>query len=140
MVSLSLDWASAMAFRNSEGSPAITLHSSTPGVTSPPQALAYAVMGCMGMDVVHVLEKGRHRIDALRIRFDGVRAGTPPRRFTHMGLTFEVTTSAPAAVVDRAIALSREKYCSVWHTIRPDVELVTNFVVHPVGDAPIPRA
>jgi putative redox protein len=109
-------------------------------MTSPPQALAYAVMGCMGMDVVHVLEKGRHRIDAFRIRFDGARAGDPPRRFTHMSLTFDVTTSAPAAVVDRAIALSREKYCSVWHTIRPDVELVTTCVVHPLGGAPVPHA
>ena len=47
MVKLSLDWHGDMKFSNSEGSPAIQLHSSTPGVASPPQALAYGVMACM---------------------------------------------------------------------------------------------
>ena len=58
MASLSLDWIGDLKFKNSDGSPEIELHSSTPGVTSPTQALAYAVMACMGMDVVHVLQKG----------------------------------------------------------------------------------
>ena len=40
MVNLSLDWKGDLKFVNSPGSPAIELHSSTPGVASPPQALA----------------------------------------------------------------------------------------------------
>jgi uncharacterized OsmC-like protein len=35
----------------------------------------------------------------------------------------------PDHVIERAIELSRTKYCSVWNTIRPDVELRTSFVV-----------
>lgn len=124
-----------MTFASSEGSPAITLHSSTPGVTSPPQALAYAVMGCMAMDVVHVLEKGRHRLSAFTVRFEGERAHETPRRFVSMAITFELTTSASAQVVERAITLSRDKYCSVWHTIRPDVHLVTEHRIHAIDPA-----
>ena len=42
MVSLSLDWLGDLSFKNSAGSPAIELRSSSPGFTSPPQALAYS--------------------------------------------------------------------------------------------------
>jgi putative redox protein len=124
-VSLSLDWQGDLRFASSAGSPAIQLHSSTHGVSSPPQALAYAVMACMGMDVVHVLQKGRHDLRALTIRFEGERAEDHPRRFVRMRLVFVVTGSIERHVIERAIGLSREKYCSVWHTIRSDVELET---------------
>jgi putative redox protein len=130
MVSLSLDWQGDLKFASSPGSPAIELHSSTPGVSSPPQALAYAVMACMAMDVVHVLEKGRYELRALTVRFEGERAAEHPRRYLAMTLHFDATTSAPLHVVERAIELSRTKYCSVWNTIRPDVTLTTTFAVH----------
>ena len=129
-VSLSLDWSGALSFRNGQGSPAIELHSGIPGATSPPQALAYAVMACMAMDVVAIIRKGRHDLRAMRVRFEGVRADTHPRRYVSMDLRFEITGVVPDHVVTRAIALSREKYCSVWNSIRPDVVLTTSFSVH----------
>lgn len=130
---LSLDWLGALQFRNSEGSPAIELHSSTPGVTSPTQALAYAVMGCMAMDIAYVIEKGRNRLEKFSVRFVGERAKEHPRRFEKMHLHFDLTADVTAHVVERAIELSRTKYCSVWNTIRPDVEFVTTFEIRPVG-------
>ncbi len=128
-VSLSLDWQGDMKFVNGPDSPAIELHSSTPGVSSPPQALAYAVMACMAMDVVHVIQKGRHPLTGLSVGFEGQRAEDHPRRFVSMSLAFRVIGDVPDHVVERAIELSRTKYCSVWNTIRPDVELETSFFV-----------
>jgi putative redox protein len=107
----------------------MTLASSTPGVPSPVDALGYAIMGCMAMDVVHVVTKGRHRLDAMTVRLDGRRAPEPPRRFVSLALAFDLTTTAPPRVVERAIQMSRDKYCSVWHTIRPDVPLTTSFTL-----------
>lgn len=130
MVSLSLDWHGDLKFANSAGSPAIELHSSTPGVSSPPQALAYAVMACMAMDVVHVIQKGRHPLQALAVTFEGERAGEHPRRFVRMALDFQITGQIDDRVVERAIELSRVKYCSVWNTVRPDVELRTSFTIY----------
>ena len=130
MVTLSLDWQGDLKFVNSEGSPAISLHSSTPGVSSPPQALAYAVMACMAMDVVHVIQKARNELQALTIKFEGERAKEHPRRFVWMAIDFQVRGDVEDAVVERAIELSRTKYCSVWNTVRPDVELRTSFTVY----------
>jgi putative redox protein len=128
---LTLQWHGDMKFANAAGSPAIELQSSAPGVTSPPEALAYAVMGCMAMDIVHVIKKGRHELEGLTVRFTGERAAEHPRRFVAMVMHFEVAGHVPAAAVERAIELSRTKYCSVWNTIRPDVSLQTSFAIRP---------
>jgi putative redox protein len=128
-VTLSLDWAGDLSFHNAEGSPAIDLRSSAPGIASPPQALAYATMACMAMDVVHVITKGRHDLRALKVEFEGERAGEAPRRFVSMHLKFILTGEIPPAVVERAITLSKTKYCSVSNTLRPDIDFQTTFEI-----------
>jgi uncharacterized OsmC-like protein len=128
-VALSLDWMGDLSFKNSAGHPAIELHSSTPGVASPPQALAYSLMACMGMDIVHVLRKGRYGLTGLTVTFRGERAAEHPRRFVTMRLHFDVTGEVEDHVVARAIELSRTRYCSVWSTLRPDLPLETSFTI-----------
>jgi putative redox protein len=130
MSNLTLVWQGHLKFTAGHGSPPIELHSSTPGVTSPTQALAYAVMACMAMDVVHVLQKGRHDLQALSVTFEGQRAQEPPRRYTSMHLHFEVTGGVPEHAVERAIELSRTTYCSVSNSLRQDIEFKTTFKVH----------
>jgi putative redox protein len=129
MVSLSLDWRGGLKFANTPGSPAIELHSSTQGVASPPQALAYAVMACMAMDVVHVIQKSRCALEALTVKFEGARAVEHPRRFVSMAMEFQITGEVDDRLVQRAIDMSRDKYCSVWNTLRSDVELRTSFTI-----------
>jgi len=129
MSSLSLDWHGDLKFSNSAGSPAVELDSSAPGVMSPMHALAYAAMACTAMDVVHILQKGRHDLKALKVHFDGERATEHPRRYTAMHLRFEITGNVPDEAVARAIELSHEKYCSVSNSIRADIKFTTSFTV-----------
>jgi putative redox protein len=128
-VSLSIDWVDELRFRNSHGSPQIEMESSTPGVTSPPQALAYAVMACTAMDIVHILKKGRQDLRALKVKFEGERAETHPRRFVSMHLHFDVSGKVDETAVERAIELSKTTYCSVWNSLRTDIALTTTFKV-----------
>jgi putative redox protein len=46
-------------------------------------------------------------------------------------LRFEVVGDVPADRVERAIALSRERYCSVWHSVRQDITFTTSFDIRP---------
>ena len=131
MMTLTLDWKGGLQFANSPGSPAIELHSHTRGVPSPPEALAYAVMACMAMDVVHVLDKGRHELVSMRVSFTGERAKEHPRRFVSMSIRFDLTGRVDPRAVERAIALSRSTYCSVWNSLASDMELTTSFEVRP---------
>jgi putative redox protein len=59
------------------------------------------------------------------------RAAEPPRHYTRIVLHFHVSGAVPAEAVERAIALSRDKYCSVWHTFRHDIAFTTTFDLHP---------
>jgi putative redox protein len=125
-----MDWTGDLKFKSGEGESPVELHSSTPGVLSPMQALAYAQIACMGMDVVHVITKGRCGLRKLKVTLNAERAAENPRRFVSLALHFDVTGDVPADVVERAIELSREKYCSVSNSLRQDIEFRTSFQVH----------
>jgi len=98
---------------------------------SPVQALVFALAGCMASDVVLVLEKGRQPLRGLTAHVSAERAENPPRRLRRVDIRFAVTGDVPADKVERAIRLSRETYCSVWHSMAQDIELTTSFEVVP---------
>lgn len=125
-MALSLIWDSELDFHAGPDSPELKLASSRAGVYSPMTLLAQAVMGCMGMDVVHILQKGRHDLQGLTVEFGGERATEQPKRYTKIHLTFRVKGNVPKEAVERAIALSHEKYCSVSNSLRQDIVFTTS--------------
>jgi putative redox protein len=120
-----------LRFDAASGTNAAVVDGDSKAGPSPMQYAAMGLAGCMGADVVDIIRKGRHPLSALRVTFTGTRADTPPRRFLHIRLQFHVEGAVPPEAVERAIALSREKYCSVWHSFRQDIELTTAFDVSP---------
>jgi putative redox protein len=124
-----LVWEGDLRFGCRAGDAAMTLDSDGVAGPSPVQALVLALAGCMAMDVVHVLRKGRHDLRALSASLSAERAPEQPRRLTAVRLRFAVTGPIDRAPVERAIALSREKYCSVWHSLRPDIVFETGFEI-----------
>jgi hypothetical protein len=79
----------------------------------------------MSADVLDILKKGRVPVERFHVDIVGDRAPNPPRRFTAIALIFRISgpTSADRPKVERAVTLSRETYCSVTHTLRPDLDL-----------------
>jgi len=124
---LELVWQRELIFDGRSANAAMTLDSAGQAGPSPVQAVAFGLAGCMGMDVVHILRKGRHDLRGLTVSLIGERAQSDPHRFTAFDLAFHVTGSVPAEQVQRAIDLSHEKYCSVWHSLRQDLRLTTRF-------------
>jgi putative redox protein len=126
-----LIWEHDLVFAGTSGDITITLDSASTAGPSPMQALAFGLAGCMAMDVVHVLKKGRHDLRGMRADLVGTRSNEDPRRFTAITLKYTITGTVPEHQVERAIALSREKYCSVWHSLRQDITLDVTFSVSP---------
>jgi putative redox protein len=126
----SLTWAGDLTFNAASGTQQMALDGRSVAGPSPMQALAFSIAACMAMDVVDILRKGRHPVAALDVSFAGARAETAPHRFTSVTLTFRVRGDVPPDAVRRAIALSREKYCSVSNSLRPDIAFTTAFEVH----------
>ena len=92
---------------------------------SPPEALLMSLGACMGVDVVDILTKMRVPLAALTVRVEGDRRADPPRRYTAVRLVYRASgvPDADRPKLERAVDLSRDRYCSVWHTLRPDLEL-----------------
>ena len=133
-----LIWEHDLVFSAASQDARITLDSRGAEGPSPVQALAFALAGCMAMDVVHVIRKGRHDLRGLRADLSAERAPTDPRRITSVALRFTVNGEVPREVVDRAVALSRDKYCSVWHSLREDITLTVTVDISSTSPSPTP--
>ena len=125
-----LVWSGGLRFGATSGKNTIVVDGDGAGGPSPMQVAAIGLAACMAADVAAILEKGRQPLDGLRVSFTGERAAMPPRRFTRITLHFHVSGRVAADVIERAIALSRQTYCSVWHSMRQDIDLVTSFDTH----------
>jgi putative redox protein len=130
-IRVDLDWEGERRYRAAAGEARLVLDGQGAAGPSPMQALAAGLAGCMAIDVVDILVKGRHRLHGLRVHLEGQRRAEVPRAFTALTLHFAVTGEVPAHAVERAVGLSRERYCSVWHTLRPDIALSTSFEIAP---------
>lgn len=87
----------------------------------------------MAIDIADIVVKGRHDLKSLETRMVAQRRDDPPRRFVSFTLHFVLTGEVPGQAVERAIQLSRDKYCSVWHSLRQDIDLLTSFEVLPAA-------
>ena len=130
-VTTELIWSKDLEFGVTSGTNALIVDGDSAAGPSPVQLLAVALAACMSIDVVDILKKGRHPLTAFRSKLTGSRATAPPRRLLAVQLEFTMHGDIPPAAVARAIALSRDKYCSVWHSLRQDIELTTAFAIHP---------
>jgi putative redox protein len=83
----------------------------------------------MATDLVYILQRGRHDVRALRAHLVGDRAQEDPHRFVRVALHFTIEGEVPGDAVDRAIALSRERYCSVWHSMRQDIPFTVTWAL-----------
>ena len=81
--------------------------------------------GCMGIDIQAILEKGRIPIETLEVSMEGDRAGSLPKRFTAVRMTVRIQGPQEGDLpkVERAVQLSRDKYCSVFHSLQPDLDV-----------------
>src|SRR6202034_1479753 len=80
---------------------------------SPMEAVLMALCGCTSVDVVSILKKKRQQITGLRVSATAEQAPEPPRVFTKIKLTYAVSGKLSRKAVEDAVALSKEKYCSV---------------------------
>ncbi|MEW6685180.1 MAG: OsmC family protein [Candidatus Edwardsbacteria bacterium] len=69
-----------------------------------------ALGGCMGLDIVSILEKKQQKINELIIEIEGQRAGEHPKRFTDIEIKIKVKGEVTEEALQRALELSRGKY------------------------------
>ncbi len=95
---------------------------------SPTETLLLSVAGCMAIDMVSFLKKMKCEIKTYKMDIVGERNPTPPQYYTSMEMIISVTgTELTAKKLERAISLSHEKYCSVYHSLRKDMKMKVDY-------------
>ncbi|WP_332774850.1 OsmC family protein [Polaromonas sp.] len=86
--------------------------------------------GCTAYDVVLILKRGRHDVRGCSVKLSSERAPADPKVFTKIHMHFVVTgRGLPASAVERAIAMSHDKYCSATIMLGKTADITTSFEV-----------
>lgn len=97
---------------------------------SPMEMVLMATGSCSAIDVVSILQKGRNEVTDCEVRLTSERREEAPRLFTHINLHFIVTgRDLSDNVVERAVSLSADKYCSVSLMLGKGVDVTHSFEV-----------
>ena len=84
--------------------------------------------GCTAYDVVLILKRGRHNVQGCSVKLTTERAETDPKVFTKIHMHFVVKGQGiPASAVERAIAMSHDKYCSASIMLGKTADITTSF-------------
>ncbi len=84
--------------------------------------------GCSAYDVVLILKRGRHTVQGCSVKLTSERAEVDPKVFIKIHMHFSVTgKNIPASAVERAIAMSHEKFCSASIMLGKTAEITTSF-------------
>jgi putative redox protein len=111
---------------------------------TPMEAVLMALCGCTSVDVVSILKKKRQPLASLTVSAVAEQGDEPPRVFNKIHLTYAVTADHGAKLsrkaVEDAVALSKDKYCSVSAMLEKSAEIA--FVIEyqglSEGEEPLP--
>ena len=122
---VTLTWQRKLVFEGGEaGGPRTTIDGDNATGPGPMLTLLLAAAACTASDVVVILEKMRVTLRDFRIEASGQRRQEEPRRYTAMHLEYHLEGDGlDEAKAQRAIELSITKYCSVMHSLAPDIRV-----------------
>ncbi len=133
-----IDWlaASGMAFLAETGSGHLLMMDGAADgggrnlAPRPMETLLAGTGACTAYDVVTILRRGRHDVRGCRVKVTSERAPSDPKVFTRIDFHFIVSGAGlNAAVVERAIALSHDKYCSATIMLGKTAVITTSFEI-----------
>jgi putative redox protein len=95
----------------------------------PSDLLLLAAASCSAYDVVEILQKQREPLSGLTVNCQGDQLKQTPYKFTKMHLHYKVMGAVNPKKLERAIKLSMDKYCSVINSLRPGVEVSSDYEI-----------
>jgi putative redox protein len=94
----------------------------------PMELLLMGTAGCTAYDVLHILKKARQNISDCQVQVEATRAETDPKVFTHIHFHFIITgQTIQSSHVERAIQLSKDKYCSASIMLGKTASITSDF-------------
>lgn len=98
---------------------------------APTESLLLSLAGCMGIDVVFFLRKMKAELKNFKIEIMGERNPTPPQYYKAIEMILNISgEDITPKQIEKAIALSQEKYCSVYHSLRKDLKVSVKYILN----------
>jgi putative redox protein len=98
--------------------------------STPMELVLLALGGCSGADVVSILDKKKIPLKGFEINLIAERAESYPMVFININLEYVFYgQNIDPRHVERAIALSQEKYCSVSAMLKPSVAITSSYKI-----------
>ena len=94
----------------------------------PMELMLIWLAGCSAIDIVHILNKGKHAIHSYTAEVEAERRDELPRIFSSINMIITVDTDAPDTVIARAAKLTREKYCSAYAVLEASAPVTLTLV------------
>jgi putative redox protein len=96
----------------------------------PTESLLLSVAGCLSIDCISFLKKMKCDITKFKIDIAGERNPTPPQYYKRIEMMIHIAgDNITPKKLDRVIALSQEKYCSVYHSLRKDLKVDVKYEI-----------
>jgi putative redox protein len=129
-------WVEGMAFMGEAGSGHAVIMDGAPeyggrniGIR-PMEMLLIGLAGCTGFDVVQILKKGREAVTGCEVEVEAERASADPKVFTRIHIAYRVSGRGLSQTkAERAVTLSKEKYCSASIMLGATAEMTTALTV-----------
>ena len=122
----SAQWKEGMIFEGrSQSGHTITFDASSEHVPgpSPMETVLAALCACTSVDVVGILQKKREPLAGLTVSANAEQAAEAPRVFTRIHLTYHIFGKVSRKAAEDAVALSKNKYCSVSKMLEKSAEV-----------------
>lgn len=129
-------WVEGMAFMGEAGSGHAVMMDGAPeyggrniGIR-PMEMLLIGLAGCTGFDVVQILKKGREAVTGCEVEVEAERASEDPKVFTRIHIAYRISgRGLSQAKAERAVTLSKEKYCSASIMLGATAEMTSSLTV-----------
>ncbi len=89
----------------------------------PMELLLVSLAGCSSIDIISVLKKQRQDVTDIKIDVSGTKKDGIPSPYETINVHFTVTGAVKESKMEKAIELTKGKYCSVYFSLHPDIDV-----------------
>ena len=105
----------------------------------PMELVLAGTAACTAFDVVWILKKARQAVTGCVVEADAERATDDPKVFTRIHLKYRISgTDLNPAQVERAVKLSKDKYCSATAMLAKTAEITFEIAIVDGDRVPLP--
>ncbi|MFK5890632.1 MAG: OsmC family protein [Flavobacteriaceae bacterium] len=96
----------------------------------PMELMLTGLASCLSIDVLTILYKQKQDVEKYKVKVSATRTDSEPALFENITVSLYVWGKVSALKLDKALTLTKEKYCSVYHILKPTAHINTQYFIN----------